>query len=57
MFANVLSFLDSMRLRTCSLGHKRTLTDIGGLGRTLPHKIWIQHFRVIMIMAAPQHET
>ena len=35
MSAYVLSFLDSMRQRTCFLGHWRTLTDIGGLGRTL----------------------
>ena len=35
MSAYVLSFLDSMRQRTWFLGHWRTLTDIGGLGRTL----------------------
>ena len=35
MSAYVLSFLDSMRQRTGFLGHWRTLTDIGGLGRTL----------------------
>ena len=45
MSAYVLSFLDSMRQRTCFLGHwrtwmdigghRRTWTDNGGLGRTL----------------------
>ena len=35
MSAYVLSFLDSMRQRTCFLGHWRTWTDIGGHRRTL----------------------
>ena len=37
MSAYVLSFLDSLRQRTCFLGHNghwRTRTGIGGLGRT-----------------------
>ena len=42
MSAYVLPFLDSMRQRTCFLGHWRTLTNKHH--ENFSHKIWTQYF-------------